>query len=73
MSLFSWFTKSMKTYSPKNSKASLEQELITFNNNTMWPIAKVRKNIAVQQQEYVNTVVNLKGETQVNTLKEHTN
>jgi len=73
MSLFSWFINTTKLSSPKNSKAALEQELSTFNNNTMWPIAKVRSNIVIQQQKYVNATSNLQHETKVTLLKEHTN
>ncbi|WP_077284915.1 hypothetical protein [Cognaticolwellia aestuarii] len=73
MKLFSWFINTTKINSAKNDKASLERELLIFNNNTMWPIAKVRNNIVVQQQTYVNAASNLKETTQVNTLKEHTN
>ena len=72
MKLFSWFINTTKINSTKNDKASLERELLIFNNNTMWPIAKVRNNIVVQQQTYVNAASNLKETTQVNTLKEHT-
>ncbi len=73
MSLFSWFINTTKVSSAKNSKASLEQELSRFNNNTMWPIAKVRSNVLIQQQKYVNATSNLKHETNVKVLKEHTN
>lgn len=60
MSLFSWFIRPTRVKSPKNNKMSLEQELTTFNNNTMWPIAKVRNNTVVKQQEYINTTTQLK-------------
>lgn len=60
MSLFSWFIRATKVKSPKNNKKTLEQELITFNNNTMWPIAKVRNNTVVQQQEFISSVKHLK-------------
>lgn len=73
MKLFSWFINTTKINSTKNDKASLERELLIFNNNTMWPIAKVRTNIVVQQQKYVNAVSNLQETTQVNNLKEHSN
>jgi len=73
MSLFSWFTNSTKINSPKNSKAILEQELVTFNNNTMWPVAKVRTNTTIQQQVYISSVSHFKEEIKVTALKEHTN
>ena len=72
MKLFSWFVNTTKINSAKNDKASLERELLIFNNNTMWPIAKVRNNI-IQQQKYVNAASNLKEITPVKALKEHTN
>ncbi|WP_085297037.1 hypothetical protein [Cognaticolwellia mytili] len=60
MSLFSWFIRTTRVKSPKNNKVSLEQELTIFNNNTMWPVAKVRKNTVLRQQEYINSVRHLK-------------
>lgn len=66
MALFSWFIRRKNVKSAKNNKASLEQELSIFNNNTMWPIAKVRRNTTVQQQEYVKTTSHLKKETKLN-------
>jgi len=71
MSLFSWFIRTTKVKSPKNNKASLEQELTTFNNNTMWPIAKVRKNTVVQQQEYINSATHLKNVNDIKTFEEN--
>jgi hypothetical protein len=62
MTLFSWFIQSTKIKTQKNDKTSLEQELTTFNNNTMWPIAKVRNNTVVKQQEYINSSTQLKDE-----------
>jgi len=72
MALFSWFIKRTQINSAKNSQASLAQELSRFNTNTMWPIAKVRRNIVVQQQEFVNSTSHVKKETKLNTLKENT-
>ena len=52
MKLFSWFTKtdkrsnaqqeSLKKSVIKELENTLDDELNTFNNNTMWPIAKVK-------------------------------
>lgn len=68
MTLFSWFIRATRVKSPKNNKVSLEQELTTFNNNTMWPIAKVRKNTVVQQQEYINSVTHLQHIKETNSV-----
>ena len=73
MTLFSWFIKRNKTSPTKNNKTSLAPELPTYNNNTMWPIAKVRSNTVVQQQKYVSGVSHLKNDTKTSVLKEHTN
>ncbi|SEL25091.1 hypothetical protein SAMN05216262_10839 [Colwellia chukchiensis] len=70
MTLFSWFNNSTRVNSPKNTKASLEQELSTFNNNTMWPIAKVRGNISRQQQAYLKVTAHIKQEAKLKVLKE---
>jgi hypothetical protein len=72
MSLFSWFIRGAKVKSLKNDKASLELELSIFNNNTMWPIAKVRENIIVQRQEYITSVSHLKNVTNIKTFTENT-
>lgn len=72
MSLFSWFIRATRVNSPKNNKASLEQELTTFNNNTMWPIAKVRKNTVVQQQEYISSAIHIKNIKEINSFKNNT-
>jgi hypothetical protein len=69
MTLFSWFIRAERVKSPKNNKTSVEQELITFNKNTMWPIAKVRTNTVVQQQEYISTTTYIKS---INKFKENT-
>jgi hypothetical protein len=69
MALFSWFLRRTKVSSTKNSKTLIEEELSVFNNNTMWPIAKVRIN-TVLQQEYVNSAADLNKVTMFNALKE---
>ena len=70
MALFSWFITRKKLNSAKNNQATLEQELLTFNNNTMWPVAKVRKNVVLQQQEYISSTLQLKNEIKPNAQKE---
>lgn len=70
MALFSWFFKRKKVNSAKNTQATLEQELLIFNNNTMWPVAKVRENIVSQQQNYINSALQLKNEIKSNSKKE---
>jgi hypothetical protein len=70
MALFSWFIRRTNVNSIKNNQVSLEQELLTFNNNTMWPIAKVRSNVVVQQQKHVKSASYLKNEIKLNSLKE---
>ena len=70
MALFSWFITRKKLNSAKNNQATLEQELLTFNNNTMWPVAKVRANVVLQQQEYISSTLQLKNEIKPNAQKE---
>lgn len=71
MSLFSWFIRTTRVNSPKNNKMSLEQELTTFNNNTMWPIAKVRNNTIVQQQTYINSATHINNVEEKKLFKEN--
>ncbi len=73
MALFSWFISRTSVNSAKNNQASLDRELSTFNNNTMWPTAKVRGNVIIQQQKYVSATSHIKKETKINVLKEHIN
>ncbi len=54
MSLFSWFTQKNNNSIKRDDKTVIEQELKTFNNNTMWPIAKVRKATTINQLQYIN-------------------
>jgi len=68
MALFSWFLRRKKVSSTKNSKTLIEKELSVFNNNTMWPTAKVKIN-TVLQQEYANSAAYLKKATKFNALK----
>jgi len=46
MPLFSWFISNKKQgrIQRKVKVISFEQEIDLFKSNTMWPIAKVRKN-----------------------------
>lgn len=53
MALFSWFTGNKKQGSPPKKIISFEQEVAIFKNNTMWPIAKVRKNTIAKQHDSV--------------------
>jgi hypothetical protein len=57
MALFSWFITRKNINSTKNNQATLEQELLIFNNNTMWPVAKVRKNVVLHKQEYISSTL----------------
>ena len=73
MALFSWFMSRTSVNSAKNNQATLERELSTFNNNTMWPTAKVRGNILIQQQKFVTAASHTKKETKIKVLKEYIN
>jgi hypothetical protein len=72
MTLFSWFISSTRVNSGKNNKVLLEQELSTFNKNTMWPVAKVRTNTLIQQQKYITTASHLQQASKVDKIKAHT-
>ncbi len=56
MSLFSWFSSSKKKESQKELDAQSIKGVEKLNENTMWPTAKVRRNIIVKQQEFTNSV-----------------
>lgn len=70
MALFSWFNTRKKLNSAKNKQATLEQELSTFNNNTMWPVAKVRENVVLQHQQYISSTLQQNNEVKSNSQKE---
>ena len=55
MTLFSWFYTAKKVNNVKNTKENIDQELSKLSRNTMWPIATVRNNTILQQQNYINT------------------
>lgn len=60
MKLFSWFIKvdnssealkeSSKNTSSLELNSTLDDELNTFNNNTMWPIAKVKTTTVMMKK-----------------------
>lgn len=56
MSLFSWFSQKKFSSPKRDDKKVIQRELDMFNNNTMWPIAKVRSATTVKQQQYINGV-----------------
>lgn len=53
MSLFSWFSQKHPSAIKRDDKAAIKKELATFNKNTMWPMAQVRKETVDSQQIYV--------------------
>ena len=70
MALFSWFITRKNINSTKNNRATLEQELLIFNNNTMWPVAKVRKKVALHKQEYISSTLQRGNEVKSNSQKD---
>jgi len=56
MSLFSWFSSSKKNEYQKELEVQSIKEVEKVNENTMWPTAKVRRNIIVKQQEFTNSI-----------------
>lgn len=49
MALYSWFSNTL----PRKKTAAVET-LKVHNDHNVWPIAQVRNNTVVQQQQYVN-------------------
>ena len=70
MALFSWFITRKNLNSAKNNQATLKQELLIFNNNTMWPVAKVRKKVALHKQEYISSTLQRGNEVKSNSQKD---
>jgi len=68
MTLFSWFIDTKKNNIMTKNNNHLGQALSTFNNNTMWPTAKVRNNIGTQPQTYITSKSHIKKDI----LKERT-
>lgn len=71
MALFSWFLSKKKAGSGKKDESTLVQEPLTYHNNTMWPVAKVRANTFKQQQAYVNSISQIKKDAEVQLLEKH--
>ncbi|MGB2740033.1 MAG: hypothetical protein WBC60_05685 [Cognaticolwellia sp.] len=70
MTLFSWFLNTKNNNVIKKNNTHKEQELSTLNNNTMWPIAKVRNNTGTQRQKYISAKSQIKKDTETDILKE---
>ena len=70
MTLFSWFLNTKNNNVIKKNNTHKEQELLTLNNNTMWPIAKVRNNTGTQLQKYISAKSQIKKDTETDILKE---
>ncbi len=73
MALFSWFLSRKKAGSSKKDESTLVQEPLTYYKSTMWPVAKVRENTFKQQQAYVNSISQLKKDSEVQELEKHVN
>jgi hypothetical protein len=58
MALFSWFTGSKKATSLTVKNDHIDEKLSSFNASTMWPTAKVRRNIIVKQQQMIDAIKN---------------
>ncbi|WP_206485389.1 hypothetical protein [Thalassotalea sp. G2M2-11] len=58
MPLFSWFIGNQKAKRTTNKNSQLQITQSAFNQSTMWPIAKVRRNTLVKQQEYTQSSKN---------------
>lgn len=71
MALFSWFLNRKKVGSGNKDESTLVQEPLTYNKNTMWPVAKVRENTFQQQQAYINSISQLKKDNEVQVLEKH--
>ncbi len=70
MKLFSWFLKSKQVSKSKSVIIPLHAHLTSAQSNNMWPIAKVRTHTFITQQQYKNTLTNLKG-AKIIKLREH--
>jgi len=70
MSLFSWFSSSKKSEYKKELEAQSIKEAEKVSENTMWPTAKVRRNIIVKQQEFTNSVHDINDNVNSKNLEE---
>ena len=58
MALFSWFNGSKKAESLTIKNDHIDEKISSFNASTMWPTAKVRRNIIVKQQQLIDAIKN---------------
>ena len=56
MALFSWFNGSKKAASLTVKNDHIDDKISSFNASTMWPTAKVRRNIIVKQQQMIDAI-----------------
>jgi hypothetical protein len=56
MTLFSWFNGSKKAANSTVKNHHIEDKIASFNASTMWPTAKVRRNVLVKQQQMIDAI-----------------
>lgn len=56
MTLFSWFNGSKKAATVTVKNDHIDDKITSFNASTMWPTAKVRRNIIVKQQQMIDAI-----------------
>ena len=56
MTLFSWFNGSKKAATEAVKNDHIDDKITSFNASTMWPTAKVRRNVIVKQQQMIDAI-----------------
>lgn len=56
MTLFSWFNGSKKAATMTVKNDHIDDKISSFNASTMWPTAKVRRNVIVKQQQMIDAL-----------------
>jgi hypothetical protein len=56
MTLFSWFNGNKKAVTITVKNDHINDKISSFNASTMWPTAKVRRNVIVKQQQMIDAI-----------------
>ncbi|MDG1751483.1 MAG: hypothetical protein P8I03_07470 [Thalassotalea sp.] len=56
MTLFSWFNGHKKATTVTVKNVHIDDKISSFNASTMWPTAKVRRNVIVKQQQMIDAI-----------------
>ena len=73
MTLFSWFNGSKKAATVTVKNDHIDDKISSFNASTMWPTAKVRRNVIVKQQQMIDAIQSKETGSSISTTQQKNN